>query len=190
MLLLAAAALAALPPSDATWTLLQSSPVRIECTTVAGKPWCRSTGVIGVPVAKAADTFEHLDAYVARMGAITLVERLEPNVLHIVMDYPFPLDDRDYVAKFGHRVETDGTQVYPWTSVESAAAPPTNGVVRLSWFEGEWRFADEGGHTRVTYVWEADPGGNLPDVKAVRTKAGFLAIQDMANACGTTIAGP
>lgn len=190
LLLLLSAARAAVPSAGAAWTSLQASPVKIDCTTVDGKPYCRSTGVIGVPVAQAASTFEHLDQYVSKMGAITAVNRLGTDVLHVVMDYPFPLDDRDYVARFTHRVEADGSHVFAWVPVEHPGAPVSDGVVRLAWLDGEWRFAADGANTRVTYVWEADPGGNLPDVKAVRTKAGTLAIQDMANACATKVLGP
>ena len=69
----------------------------------------------------------------------------------------------------------------------SAAAPDDGQTVRLSWMDGQWRFKDEGGNTRVTYIWQADPGGGIPDVGAVRKQAGYLAILDMANACNTRI---
>lgn len=177
-------------PSDNAdgWYLLQSSPVKIECIKSGTKNYCRSTGVIGVQKSVASDTFAHLDQHLSQMGAITAIDRLEPDVLHIVMDYPYPLSDRDYVARFTLRHEGE-TDIYAWSPIESASAPPKTDVVRLTWLDGEWRFAPEGNNTRVTYVWEADPGGNLPDVSAVWRKAGLLAIQDMANACGTKLVG-
>jgi hypothetical protein len=190
VLLLATTLAFALPPASSTWTDIQSDPVHIACTTWEGRPYCRSTGVIGVPNTQAAATFADLDRFVKQMGAISRVDRLEPDVLHVVMDYPFPLDDRDYVARFSHRVEADGTEVFGWVPVEHPKAPPEDGIVRLSWLDGEWRFAAEGTNTRVTYLWEADPGGNLPDVRAVRSKAGTLAIGDIANACGTKVLAP
>ena len=184
-----AAALAA-PASNAVWTLLQETPVRIECTESGGQPYCRSTGVIGTSQASASQTFASLDQHVAKMGAIRSVTRIESDVLHVVMDYPFPLSDRDYVARFAHRTEADGTEVYAWTPVVHASAPPQEGVVRLSWLDGEWRFAAAGNDTRLTYLWQSNPGGNLPDVDAVRRKAGTLAVLDMAAACGTSIRTP
>ena len=183
-------AFAEVPPASASWTLLQETPVRIECTTWQSKPYCRSTGVIGTPVANASSVFAQLDKYVSKMGAISLVQRLEPDVLHVVMDYPFPLSDRDYVARFTHHTEADGTEVYAWSPVTHAAAPETSGIVRLTWLDGQWRFSAEGSSTRVTYIWEANPGGGLPDVNAVYKQAGTLAIQDMANACSTQVLSP
>lgn len=177
-------------PASSTWTPLSSSPVAIECTTWNDKPYCRSTGVIGVPVAQASSTFAELDRYVSKMQSILAVNRLEPDVLHVVMDYPFPVSDRDYVARFTHTTEADGTEVYGWTPTTHAGAPEQSGVIRLTQLDGEWRFKPEGNNTRVTYVWEADPGGSLPDVGTVRKKAGLFAVTDIANACGTSILSP
>jgi len=180
----------ALPTEGATWTSLAATPVQIACTTFEGRPYCRSTGVIGVPQAQATAIFAEFDKYVDRMGAITRVDRLEPDVLRVVMDYPFPFEDRDYVARFTRHTEADGTVVYAWKPVEHPKAPVESGVLRLTRLDGEWRFAAEGSNTRVTYVWEAEAGGNLPDVGAVRTQAGTLAIRDMASACGTKVVSP
>jgi hypothetical protein len=189
MWFLVPAALAAVPSDGGTWSPLQETPVKISCIDQAGKPYCRSTGVIGTSVATAASTFAKLDEHVKQMGAISKIERLEPDVLHIVMDYPFPLKDRDYVARFTRRTEGD-TEVFSWVPVTHTGAPPSSDAIRLSWIEGEWRFSPEGTNTRVTYVWQADPGGSLPDVGAVRKQAGFLAVRDIATACGTTILSP
>lgn len=190
LLFLATVAHAALPGPDAVWTSLQSSPVQIECTTVGDKPYCRSTGVISAPVDTAVATFAALDQHVDKMGAIGKVERLDEDVLHVVMDYPFPLSDRDYVARFTKRTEPDGTVVFGWTPIDHAGAPAEKGVIRLTWLDGEWRFAADGANTRVTYVWNADPGGSLPDVKAVYKQAGTLAVQDIANACSAKVVSP
>jgi hypothetical protein len=184
-------AFAALPPDSATWSAIQTSPVKIECTTWQDKPYCRSTGVIGAALATATDTFATLDQHTDKMGSIKSVERLEPDVLHVVMDYPAWLSDRDYVARFKRRTDADGTEVFAWTPITDAKAPPIAGVIRLTWLEGEWRFKDEGGgNTRVTYVWEADPGGGLPNANLVWKKAGTYAVTDMASACGTKIVAP
>lgn len=188
-MLLFALAAHALAPASATWSTLQSSPVHIECTSTGATAYCRSTGVIGVAAAVAAETFRTLDQHVAQMASIVSVTRLHPDVLHVVMDYPFPIEDRDYVAKFTSS-EVDGAYVFRWVPVTDAAAPPEDGVVRLDHLDGEWRFTPEGENTRVTYTWQADPGGNLPDVGAVRKKAGAYAIGDMARACGTQLLSP
>jgi len=190
MLFLAVPTAFAIPPSTATWSDLSDAPVHIECTMDGTKPYCRSTGVIGTDVDTATSHFRDLDKYVDRMGAITAVTRLQPDVLHVVMDYPFPITDRDYVAKFTYRDDPDGSHVFAWSPVTDPQAPDDGSTVRLTWLDGEWRFQADGSNTRVTYVWEADPGGSLPDVGTVRKKAGYLALHDIAAACDTTILSP
>ncbi len=189
MIALLAASALALPPSNATWSSLATKPVVIDCTEDGGRKVCRSTGVIGVPVETAVSTFATLDEHQAKMEKISKIVRLEPDTLLVVMDYPGMLSDRSYVARFSRRTDPDGAVVFGWVPVTHVGAPEDN-TVRLTWLEGEWRFQDVGGNTRVTYVWDADPGGNLPDAGLVYKQAGQLAIQDMANACGTTILSP
>jgi hypothetical protein len=179
----------ALPPATAAWSPLQAAPVRIDCTEHQGQPYCRSTGVIGAPLADAVAVFEQLDRHVDKMGSIVSVRRLEPDILHVVMDYPWPIQDRDYVARFAHNVEPDGTHVFAWTPTTHPGAP-AGAHVRLDRLDGEWRFAADPAGTRVTYLWQADPGGGLPDVGAVRKKAGQYAIDDMAAATGTKRLSP
>ncbi len=189
MLPLLVTAAFALPPATATWSALATSPVQIECTDQGGRKFCRSTGVIGTPQATAVATFAKLDEHQDKMAKISRIVRLESDTLYVVMDYPGMLSDRSYVAKFSRRTEADGTEVFAWVPVAHAGAPEDN-TVRLTWLEGEWRFQASGGNTRVTYVWDADPGGSLPDASIVYKQAGRLAIEDMANACGTSIVSP
>ncbi len=187
--LLALAASAAVPGPSATWKQVAATPTVIECDDSGAMPYCRSTAVIGAPFATTVATFANLDQHVAKMESIALVKRLEPDVLHVVMDYPLGISDRDYVARFTRRTEPDGTEVFAWTPIQHAGAPPDPSRVRLP-IDGEWRFKAEGTNTRVTYVWMADPGGTIYDSNMVRKKAGLYAITDIANAAGTTIISP
>ncbi len=180
----------ALPAPTSTWEPLAKSPVAIECTDTPAGPYCRSTGVVSVPVDTAVQTFRALDAHVAKMASITKIARLEPDVLHVVMDYPFPTTDRDYVARFTETTEADGTVAFTWTPTTHPKAPDNGQTIRLGRLDGQWRFAADGSNTRVTYVWHADPGGSLPDVGVVRKKAGLFAITDIASATGGRIVSP
>ncbi len=190
MLLLVISLAFGLPAQTSTWKPLQASPVKIDCTETAAGPYCRSTGVIGAPLETAVLTFEKLDQHVAQMGSISTIERLESDVLRIVMNYPYPIPDRDYVARFDHRVDPDGSHVFVWSPIQHARAPIDPDIVRLDRLDGEWRFKSEGDQTRVTYLWQADPGGRLPDANIFRKKAGQYAIDDMAKATGSQRISP
>ena len=74
----------------------------------------------------------------------------------------------------------------PWI-VDDPAAPPDPAVVRLTDFEGEWRFEAAGADTRASVVWETNPGGMLPDTDTVRKQWGKVAILDIASASHAAI---
>src|SRR5690349_4209200 len=63
MLLLPSVAFA-LPGADVQWTVLQKDDPFIECAVdAAGEPWCRSTGLVKLPLEKVAATLEDMPRY-------------------------------------------------------------------------------------------------------------------------------
>ncbi|MEQ1564696.1 MAG: hypothetical protein ABMA64_03575 [Myxococcota bacterium] len=182
MILLPAVAFA-MPGADASWTVLQSSNPRIECTTVGTEPWCRSSGSVAVPIDKVANTLEHMAEYQHLFSAITRIDVLAPDTMHIVLDYPFPLTDRDYVAKYTRSVEGE-IRRYRWDPVVHPGAPETNDAVRLPRMAGEWRLEPAGAETKVTYLWQAEIAGSLPAgaYETARKTAGNEAIKDLGKA--------
>ncbi|MBX2799880.1 MAG: hypothetical protein KTR31_19530 [Myxococcales bacterium] len=181
-------ALAAPPGDEATWEELRDDVVRVECTEVSGEPWCRSTGLVSAPIAKVSATLENMAEHQDKFEAVHSIRVLAPDTLHITLDYPGMLSDRDYVARYTPTTDGDA-KVYRWESVTHADAPPVDGVVRLIEFGGEWRLVPEGSNTRVTYVWHADLRGSFPNwaVGIARRRAGHEALKDLAGANGTKL---
>ncbi|MEZ4237326.1 MAG: START domain-containing protein [Myxococcota bacterium] len=145
----------ALPGADAQWTVLSDGDPHIECTEVAEGPFCRSTGVVPLPMSAVSATLEDMAAHQALFDSIVSIDVLKPDTMHIVLDFPWPLSDRDYVAHYTRLTEGDA-KIYRWESVKDAGAPPLEGVVRLPRMAGEWRLEPEGSGTKVTYLWHAD----------------------------------
>lgn len=173
----------ALPGASATWTVLSSGDPTIECTEDGGEPWCRSTGLVALPVEKVADTLEHMADHQALFDSIVKIDVLEPDVMHIVLDFPVIMSDRDYVARYTPSTEGDA-RIYRWESVVHAKAPEIDGIVRLPKMAGEWRLVPKDGQTLVTYLWHAQIAGSFPDAMlgAARTKAGQQALADIRKA--------
>jgi hypothetical protein len=173
----------ALPTSGATWTVLSGGDPYIECTEEAGEPWCRSTGLVALPVDKVADTLEHMAQHQALFESIVKIEVLEPDVMHIVLDFPVIMSDRDYVARYTPLTEGE-TRIYRWEPVTHAKAPETSDAVRLPKMAGEWRLSPKDGQTLVTYVWHAQIAGSFPEAMlgTARTKAGQQALADIRKA--------
>jgi carbon monoxide dehydrogenase subunit G len=173
----------ALPGASAKWTVLQDANPHIECTEEGGQPWCRSTGTIDLPIAQVSNTLEHMAEYQKLFKSIVKIDVLAPDTMHIVLDYPWPLTDRDYVAKFSKVVDGD-VQSYRWEPVTDGKAPDDGTNVRLVHMAGEWRLEPAGAGTKVTYTWQAEVGGALPEggYNVARKTAGSEALKDLKNA--------
>jgi hypothetical protein len=173
----------ALPGAGATWTVLSGGDPYIECTEDAGEPWCRSTGLVPLATEKVSSTLEHMAQHQSLFESIIKIDVLEPDVMHIVLDFPMIMDDRDYVARYTRLAEGE-TIIYRWESVVHPKAPATTDVVRLPKMAGEWRLVPKDGQTLVTYVWHAQIAGSFPEalLGQARTKAGQQALADIRKA--------
>lgn len=188
LLLLAAASAANPPGDDAGWEVLTSSPVRVECATVSGQPWCRSFGVIHAPIGQVDGALRDMSTSAHLFESVLSINVLAEDTMHITLDYPAPLDDRDYVAKYAYRTEGE-VRTFTWTPVVHPGAPETDAAVRLPNFAGEWRLSPEGDGTAVRYTWQAEINGSFPTFAYSQAwkKAGHEALKDLANTQGATL---
>jgi len=190
---LLSSAFAAIPGATAPWEPLASNPVPVDCATIDGVPWCRSRGVIPAPPDQVASALEDMRKGSSGFESVLSVVVLEPDTVHVVLDYPAPLTDRDYVAKYS-RAEADGGALsYTWTPVVHANAPVTESPVRLPNYEGEWLLSPSGSDkTLVTYTWQAEINGSFPKwgYKTAWKKAGHEALKDLASTQGGKLSAP
>ncbi len=188
MLLLTLTAAAAVPGDDATWEVLTKSPVKVECATVAGAPWCRSYGLIHAPIEQVDGALRNMSSSAELFDSVIKIDVLAADTLHIVLDYPAPLDDRDYVAHYSY--DTDGdVRRFTWEPVVHAGAPETDEAIRLPSFAGEWYLKPAEGGTAVRYTWQAEINGSFPSFAYATAwkRAGFEALKDLANTQGATL---
>jgi hypothetical protein len=180
----------ALPGPGVVWTTLSSGDPTIECTNVAGEPWCRSTGLVQLPIDQVSSTLEHMAQHQKLFESIVSIRELAPDVMHITLDFPSPMSDRDYVARYTRGTE-GAVRTYRWEPVVDAQAPAVSGVVRLPEMAGEWRLEPVGNETRVTYTWHAEIAGSFPDalLNQARKKAGSEALKDIRKASAAAATG-
>lgn len=176
----------ALPGPDAVWDTLLKAPVHVECTKVAEVPYCRSTAVFDAGPDQIFSTLNDMSEHVDKFESILEVNRLENNVMHVVMDFPWPLADRDYVAEYTQRDLDDGVIELEWTAAKHDSAPSTDDRVRLEDFSGKWTLTPQGEQTEVVYMWHALYGGALPAgaLNTARKKTGQESLKDLAGAAG------
>ncbi|MDP6933283.1 MAG: hypothetical protein QGG40_10225 [Myxococcota bacterium] len=150
------------PAGLGSWEVLQEGDPWIGCTTVDAMPWCRSIGTIDAPVATIARLLEDHAGYPRIFTRITESRVLEPNVVHLTLDMPYPVANRDYVVRYDRSTEGQ-EQVYRFQAVEHPDAP-LGEAVRLIHAGGEWRIsAAEGNRTTVAYTWCGELRGDFPD---------------------------
>ncbi|NCG20821.1 MAG: hypothetical protein GWP91_17575 [Rhodobacterales bacterium] len=191
-LLLSASAFA-LPGADAIWTNLSKKPTVADCTTADDQPWCRSTAVLHTDLAKIRETLSNMAEHVEDFESILELTKIDGDIMHVVMDFPTPLADRDYVARYTQTITEEGVVTITWSPESGDKAPATNGRVRLDKFAGSWTLKDNGdGTTHVVYLWQAEYGGSLPSfaLGTARKKTAIEALKDLANAAGTTFTAP
>lgn len=189
--LAAAASAHAVPGDDASWEVLQSGKVTVECTDISGEPWCRSVSKVTAPIDAVASALEDMSGQAEVFEAVTSIRVLEPDTLHITLDFPGMLSDRDYVAKYS-RADDGDARLYRWVPVTHPEAPPVDGIVRLVKMAGEWRLEPVGAETKVTYTWQAELGGSFPSwaTGIARKKTGNEALKDLANAQSADLTEP
>lgn len=186
--MLSAALALAVPPPDAAWTSLQDGPVTIVCVTAADGPWCRASATVTAPRSAIAELLTAYDRHTEVFHSVSQLVELAPGLLHVVLDYPSPLADRDYVALFTRADEGDGT-VFRWQATTHPGAPPVEGRVRLEHTAGEWRLTPSGPNTRVEYVWHADIGASMPAWIQARARkmTGEMVLGDLAKGAGAAL---
>lgn len=180
-LLLLSSALAAVPGDDAPWEVLSTSPVKVECARVGGVPWCRSEGVVHAPIDAVSKALKDMRYNASAFSSIVAIDVLDESTIRVVLDYPSPLDDRDYVARYTY-TEEGPVRVYSWVPAVHPGAPEVDGVVRLPRFEGSWRMEPREGSTWVRYTWQAEIQGSFPSWGYAQAwkKAGLEALKDLA----------
>ncbi len=156
--------------STAGWEVLAESPARVRCTRVGGRPWCEATGILDLPLHLLEQRVTDLAHYPDTFLRIRTARVLAPDIVHVTLDMPYFLADRDYVARFV-RQEIGNTLEFSWGAVEHPQAP-VGAAVRLPRAAGSWRLEPlSPGQTRVTYTWSGELLGDFPDFALPRAWA-------------------
>jgi len=84
-------------------------------------------------------------------------------IVHIVLDMPFPFYGRDYIVSYTQHKE-NGDSIYRFQAVKNSGIPVLEDYVRLVHAAGEWRLHALGNDsTEVTYSWNGELLGDFPD---------------------------
>jgi hypothetical protein len=97
---------------------------------------------------------------------IDVVERFDENnmIVHYVRKMPWPLTDRDLVLNVRTQINWEvGAFTVQMSPIDDPRIRPQAGLTRMKNMVGQWlvKYVDRE-HTRVTYIFRADPALALP----------------------------
>lgn len=149
------------PSQRAHWETILNDGVQVRCGDWQSDKWCEADAVLPASadtVLALMSTVEDLPQLFPR---VVSMRRVEGDVVHEVIDYPFPYDDRDIVARFTW-THSEGTHTLSWSSVTTPVVPTVG--VRLTGAEGSFELRPRpDGHTDLRYVWRGELGPGVPD---------------------------
>ena len=149
--------------SNQEWKTLQNNDVSIKTTQYLGFPICRAETILSLPLKTISAIIENVENYPNVFLRVTKTRVLEDDVVHIMLDMPFPFSGRDYIIKYiKHKFSSAWT--FRFSAVEHVQAPPEKGHVRLIHAAGEWRLTAINDHeTNVSYTWNGELLGDFPN---------------------------
>lgn len=108
---------------------------------------------------------ERTPQWVPYMGKVKLLSRDEKKgefTLYMVLDFPFPLKDRDVVVQGKMTKSSDGI-IRIVNRAMKTDYPLQPNSIRLTDYEGDWQFQKLGANkVKVTTSGYADPAGTIP----------------------------
>ena len=145
------------------WNLLQDGSITIEWCQYKGFPISKAETVLKHDIQSIARVIKDLDNYPNIFERVTKTHRLGKNLVHIILDMPFPFDGRDYIVAYSTLEEND-SWIFSFSAQKNNNSPSLDGHVRLVNAAGVWildRTSTD--NTKVTYAWNGELLGSFPD---------------------------
>ena len=145
------------------WNVLQDKKIWIGWAEEGDIPWCKAQTTFPFSMDKIAEILEDKTNYPNVFKRIEATTILEPEIVHIMLDMPFPITSRDYIVKYTTHL-TGNDLLYQFRAVNHEKASPTKSYIRLVNAAGEWRLSPvNNNETKVTYTWNGELLGDFPD---------------------------
>ena len=153
-----------LPPTDhVEWNIIQNDEIWIGCTDYGDLQWCRAKSILQAPMESISAIIENKSNYPAVFKRVESATIITDEIVHIVLDMPFPFYGRDYIVSYT-QYEENGDSIYRFQSVKNSGIPIHKDYVRLIHAAGEWRLHSlDTENTVVTYTWNGELLGDFPD---------------------------
>ena len=145
------------------WSIIQKNEIKIRWTTYDGYPICQTTSVLPFSIESISSIIEDVSNYPKVFKRIHKTNILEKDIIHIMLNMPFLLSDRDYVIKYKKNKTPDNWE-FSFRAVKHIKAPLEKDHVRLVNAAGKWKLISKSDNqTSVSYTWNGELLGDFPN---------------------------
>mgnify|MGYP001181227904 FL=1 len=145
------------------WNIIQKNKIEIKWTTYNGYPICQTSSVLPFSIESISSIIEDVKNYPRVFRRIHKTNILEKNIIHVMLDMPFLLADRDYVIKY-EKSKLQNEWEFTFKAVQHKNAPLDKDYVRLINAAGKWKLISiDDNQTSVNYIWNGELLGDFPN---------------------------
>lgn len=145
------------------WNIIQKNKIEIKWTTYNGYPMCQTSSVLPFSIESISSIIEDVKNYPRVFRRIHKTNILEKNIIHVMLDMPFLLADRDYVIKY-EKSKIQNEWEFTFKAVQHKNAPLDKGYIRLINAAGKWKLISmDDKQTSVSYIWNGELLGDFPN---------------------------
>ena len=148
---------------DTNWESLKNRAVVIEWQEYDGFPFCRATKTVSATMEELTELLEDKENYYKIFDRIEYSKLLNPEIVHIKLDMPFPFSGRDYIVKYTKN-NIDNNSVYSFEATTEIEISIDDDYVRLVNASGGWILHPiDDQTTELTYMWNGELLGDFPN---------------------------
>ena len=144
------------------WSIIQKKVIQIRWTNYEGYPICQTTSVLPFSMESISSIIEDVENYPSVFKRIHKTNTLEKDIVHVMLDMPLFLSNRDYVIQY-IKSKNQNTWEFTFNAVKHIDAPEKNNYVRLVNAAGKWKLVPKNkNETTVSYTWNGELLGDFP----------------------------
>ena len=145
------------------WNILQNKKIQIKWVNHSDFPICQTRSTLPFSMKSILNIIEDVENYPKVFKRIYKVNILEEDVVHIMLDMPLFLSNRDYIIKYKKNKTPDSWE-FSFNAVKHHNAPKTKDHIRLINAAGLWKIIPiDTNKTSIIYTWNGELLGDFPE---------------------------
>ena len=145
-----------------SWITLNDDNIWVGYLETETIDWCRTSSILPYNINDISLMIEDLSNYNNIFDRVILSDVVGKDIVHIRVDMPFPISDRDYIVKYTTE-KSDYEISYKFKAADNISIDIDGNCIRLINAAGEWHLKESNSsNTVVTYTWNGELRGDFP----------------------------